>query len=102
MLKAMLEIFIAVIMVINPGFLTLLDIGRLPTDNKIDLSKFKLVWEDEFNGDKLDETKWGPSWWVTERKGGYWHEDMVRVEDGNLIITAQHFLRSLFRSISPS
>ncbi len=90
MLKAILEIFITVMMVINPNFLTLLDIGKLPSDNMIDMDKFVLEWEDNFDGDKLDETKWGPSWWVTERKGGYWHEDMVRVEDGNLIITAQY------------
>ncbi len=58
--------------------------------NELDMSKFTLVWEDNFDGDRLDTSKWGYSWWITERKGGYWHEDMVRVEDGNLIISAEY------------
>ena len=58
--------------------------------NKIDMSRFTLVWSDEFDGDTLDRDKWDFSWWITERKGGYWHEDMVRVENGNLIISAEY------------
>ena len=56
----------------------------------IDLNKFELVWSDEFDGDELDTSKWGYEWWVTERKGGYWHEDMVSVRDGNLVISAEY------------
>ena len=58
--------------------------------NTLDMSKFVLTWQDEFDGTKLDEEKWGYEWWVTERKGGYWHEDMVSVEDGNLVIRAEY------------
>lgn len=90
MIKTILRIFIAVLMLINSELPALLDLGKLPTENMIDMSKFSLVWQDEFDGESLDKSKWGPSWWVTERKGGYWHEDMVRVEDGNLIISAQY------------
>ena len=57
---------------------------------QVDMSKFELVWSDEFDGDALDRSKWDFSWWITERKGGYWHEDMVRVEDGNLVISAEY------------
>ena len=57
---------------------------------QIDLSDFTLVWSDEFDGDKLDRTKWNYEWWVTMRKGGYWHEDMVSVEDGDLVIRAEY------------
>lgn len=47
---------------------------------------YKLVWADEFNGDKLDTTSWGVD------EAGYWDgvwvtEDAVSVEDGNLVIT---------------
>ena len=91
MIKTILSIFISVIMLINPQFLDLLDIGKMPDKNKrIDMSKFEKVWWDEFDGTEIDTSKWGPSWWITERKGGYWHEDMARVENGNLIITAQY------------
>ncbi|MBQ5968842.1 MAG: glycoside hydrolase family 16 protein [Clostridia bacterium] len=71
------------------GFLSL---PRVPSKDKtVDLSKFTLVWSDEFDGTELDRSKWGYEWWVTERKGGYWHEDMVSVRDGNLVISAQYF-----------
>ena len=91
MLKAILEIFIALLMVINPQLPGLLDLGKLPDKNKtIDMDKFVLKWSDEFNGDSLDESKWGHSWWITERKGGYWHENMVSVKDGNLVIRAEY------------
>ena len=91
MLKSILKIFIAILMVINPQLPGLLDLGKLPDKNKmIDMDKFTLVWSDEFNGDSLDRNKWGFSWWITERKGGYWHEDMVSVKDGNLVIRAEY------------
>ncbi len=77
-------------MLINPQLPNALDLGRIPKGETVDMSKFTLVWCDEFNGDSLDKTKWGSSWWITERKGGYWHEDMVSVKDGNLIIKAQY------------
>ena len=51
---------------------------------------WKLVWSDEFEGTELDRSKWVTEWWVTERKGGYWHEDMVSVKDGNLIIRSEY------------
>lgn len=57
---------------------------------QIDLSQFTLVWNDEFDGDALDRDKWGYEWWITARKGGYWHEDMVSVEDGDLVIRTEY------------
>ncbi len=91
MIKAILSVFISVIMLINPQFLSLLDIGKMPSKTKtVDMSKFELVWCDEFNGSEIDKSKWGPSWWITERKGGYWHEDMVSVRDGNLVFRAEY------------
>jgi hypothetical protein len=91
MIKAILSVFITIVMMINPQFLDLLDIGKMPDKSKkIDMSKFEKVWWDEFEGTEIDSSKWGPSWWVTERKGGYWHEDMVSVRDGNLVIRAEY------------
>lgn len=90
MLKRFLKILIAFLMVVSPSLLELSSLGRLPSENKIDMTKFKLEWEDNFDGDYLDKSMWGYSWWVTERKGGYWHEDMVSVRDGNLVIKAQY------------
>lgn len=91
MIKAFLKIFIAILMVINPQLPQLLDLGILPQeDKKINMDNFTLVWSDEFEGDSLDTSKWGHSWWITERKGGYWHENMVSVKDGNLVIRSEY------------
>ena len=90
MIKGFLAILIAVLMLISPELPGLLDLGKKPQGETLDMDKFELVWSDEFNGDSLDMTKWGYSWWITERKGGYWHEDMVSVKDGHLIIKAQY------------
>ena len=88
MIKSILSIIIVILMAINPQICEFLDLGKPAQGQKIDMSKFELVWEDEFNGTELDRSKWGFSWWITERKGGYWHEVMVSVKDGNLVIRA--------------
>jgi Beta-glucanase/Beta-glucan synthetase len=51
----------------------------------LDKEGYKLVWEDNFDGDKLDTTKWlirgvGP------RRIGYNDPSMVAVADGNLLL----------------
>lgn len=63
-----------------------------PTNNAITQRMFnpkengyKLVWQDDFNGTKLDTTKWqirgtGP------RRIGYNDPSMVKVENGNLLL----------------
>lgn len=57
---------------------------------QLDINKFTMTWSDEFSGDSVDKNKWTPEWWVTRRKGGYWHEDMASVRDGNLYISADY------------
>ncbi|MCL1910306.1 MAG: family 16 glycosylhydrolase, partial [Kiritimatiellaeota bacterium] len=48
---------------------------------KIDLSKFKLVWSDEFDGDTLDRTKWDTPH-QDRQDGSRWHTRNVTVKDG--------------------
>ena len=60
------------------------------TDNEIDMSKFVMTWNDEFDGDSVDSSKWIDPWWITMRKGGYWNKEMVSVHDGNLDITTKY------------
>ncbi|MBR0538059.1 MAG: glycoside hydrolase family 16 protein [Clostridia bacterium] len=95
MFRSMLKSLLSVILSISALFagLTGAKIGKVnyPNKNKtVNMDRFQLVWSDEFEGDSLDKSKWGYEWWVTERKGGFWHEDMVRVEDGNLVISAEY------------
>ena len=92
MLSKVIRALVAVLMVISPALPQKLSLPAIPNGQDLELeSRFELVWEDEFEGDKLDTTKWYYPWWETERKGGFWHEDMVSVKDGNLIITTAYF-----------
>ncbi len=87
----LMRIFVAVLMAISPSLPHLLDIPAIPKGQKLGLEeRFELVWSDEFDGNSLDMTKWNYNWWETQRKGGYWHEDMVSVVNGNLIITTAY------------
>lgn len=91
MLKPLIKALIVLLSLVWVTFPQRLGLPAMPRGSSVDMSKFRLVWSDEFDGDKLDTTKWSYEWWVTVRQGGYWHEDMVSVEDGNLVISAQYF-----------
>ncbi|MDE7216179.1 MAG: glycoside hydrolase family 16 protein [Clostridia bacterium] len=61
----------------------------------LDLDSMELTFEDNFDGDSLDESKWNYGFAVGEgkksspRKGGFWAQDGVFVENGNLILRTQ-------------
>ncbi len=91
MFKIFIKAFVALLMVISPSLIQTLTLPAIPKGQELRLEeRFTLKWSDEFEGDKLDKTKWTYPWWQTERKGGYWHEDMVKVKDGNLVITTAY------------
>jgi beta-glucanase (GH16 family) len=46
---------------------------------------WKLVWHDEFDGDKLDESKWDVP--DNRRRDGWWSPKAVSVENGHLAIS---------------
>lgn len=58
------------------------------TEKHIDMSKFTLVFEDEFDGDTLNTAVWNCSNGV--RKGGYWDKDQTSLRDGNLVIKTSY------------
>lgn len=92
MFVKIIRALVAVLMVISPALPQKLSLPAIPNGQDLELdTRFELVWSDEFEGDSLDRTKWGFPWWETERKGGYWHEDMVSVKDGNLVITTAYY-----------
>ena len=92
MLVKIIRALVAVLMVISPALPQKLSLPAIPSGQDLELdTRFELVWSDEFEGDSLDRTKWGFPWWETERKGGFWHEDLVSVKDGNLVITTAYF-----------
>ena len=91
MFSKFIRLFVSVLMVFSTTLPHSFGLPAIPKGQQIDMDKFELVWSDEFDGDFLDRSKWQYNWWELERKGGYWHEDMVDVRDGNLVITTQYY-----------
>lgn len=92
MFAKIIRFLVSVLMLISPSLPHMIDLPAIPSGQDLNLEeRFELTWSDEFDGTELDRTKWQTEWWVTERKGGYWHEDMVSIKDGNLIITTAYF-----------
>ncbi|MCR5483975.1 MAG: glycoside hydrolase family 16 protein [Clostridiales bacterium] len=89
MKKRFLSFLIALLSVFGAAAPENLGLARKPADKALDKSKFQLVWQDEFDGDSVDWNKWSYEWWVTERRGGFWHKDMLEVKDGKLIIHSE-------------
>ncbi len=66
-----------------------LDIPCYPMGQKVDMEKFRITFEENFNGE-LDRSVWSGHYQygnVTEpRKGSYWNQYLAETKDGNLII----------------
>lgn len=60
---------------------------------KVDMSKFTLTFEDEFE-DELDRSVWSGHYTYGDkssiRKGSYWNNYMAYTENGNLIIPLRY------------
>ncbi|MBR2731608.1 MAG: glycoside hydrolase family 16 protein [Clostridia bacterium] len=90
-MQKLISIFGAVVFFFASLAPNLWHLPKTPSGQALDLeNRFELTWSDEFDGDALDQSKWIDPWWVYERKGGYWDKDMVRVQDGNLIISTEY------------
>ncbi len=90
MIRTICKAFLALFMSFSAMFSSLGGISGKPAKKTINPDDFDLVWSDEFDGDAVDTSKWGYTWWETMRKGGYWHQDMVSVKDGSLVIKAEY------------
>ncbi len=67
----------------------LLQTPLTPRGEQINLDEWQIVWQDEFDGDKLDTTKWTPSYSYI-RRGGIWDKGQVHVSDGTLKIRTEY------------
>ncbi|MCL2508141.1 MAG: glycoside hydrolase family 16 protein [Oscillospiraceae bacterium] len=74
----------------------LFDLPTTPDGPDLDMSKFTLVWQDEFDAGSLDKNMWSGHYiWQADDYGyqrdtSWWDMDHVKVEDGSLIITADY------------
>lgn len=74
---------------------SLIGIPTSPRGEKIDMSKFDLVFEDNFDGDSINKDIWEPHMNSTKdntatRQGGHWNESLAEVRDGNLHIYTKY------------
>jgi len=75
----------------------LFDWPTTPGGPDIDMSKFELVWSDEFAAAPLDRDTWGGVWsWWTDglyRRDGdwaWWDPAQITFEDGSMVITTEY------------
>jgi beta-glucanase (GH16 family) len=66
-----------------------LDIPCYPMGEKLDLDKFDLTFEDDFEGE-LDRSVWSGHYQygntTVSRKGSYWNQYLAETKEGNLVI----------------
>ena len=73
----------------------LFDWPTTPDGPPVDMSKFELVWQDEFDRGELDLDKWGGHYiWglddTTRRDTAWWNMNQVSFDGGCLIVTADY------------
>ncbi len=90
---------ISVLTAIAAFFCSIFSIPFYANGEKVDMSKFELVFEEQFNGE-LDKTLWSgidrlPDGKTTVRRGGYWNNDLAYTENGNLIIKLKYLEEGL-------
>ena len=86
---------ISVFLCIASIFLSLAGRPTIPHGRELDMSKFELTWSDEFDGDKLDLTKWDGHYYsdgdTIIRRGSYWNNSLATVSDGSLHIATKYY-----------
>lgn len=66
-----------------------LDIPCYPMGEKVDMDKFEITYEEEFEGE-LDRSVWSGHYQygntTVARRGSYWNQYLAETKDGNLVI----------------
>lgn len=75
--------------VVHRGLLVIRYPWKPAKTNKVDMSKFKLVFHDEFK-EKTLNTKFWSHYREGARKGGYWDNNQSFVRKGNLVIRTEY------------
>lgn len=90
---------ISIFLCIASLFLSLAGRPTIPHGRQLDMSKFELAWSDEFDGDKLDLTKWDGHGYsgsdTIVRRGSYWNNSLATVSDGCLRIATRYYPEGL-------
>lgn len=91
---------ISIIIAIISFFTSTIGGGPLiPHGKEIDMTKYEITWQDEFDGEALDFTKWNGHFFsrgdTIARKGSYWNIDLASVKDGKLHIATRYYPEGL-------
>lgn len=85
MFKSIFSFFMSLII----SLCVALDIPCYPMGEKLDLDKFELTFEDNFEGE-LDRSVWSGHYQygntTVSRKGSYWNQYLAETKEGNLVI----------------
>ena len=85
MFKSIFSFFMSLII----SLCVALDIPCYPMGEKLDLDKFEITFEDNFEGE-LDRSVWSGHYQygntTVSRKGSYWNQYLAQTKDGNLVI----------------
>ncbi len=89
MFKSIFSFFMSLII----SLCVALDIPCYPMGEKLDMDKFEITFEEEFEGE-LDRSVWSGHYQygdTTEaRKGSYWNQYLAQTKDGNLVIPVKY------------
>lgn len=84
-MKSILSFFASIIILIC----TSLDIPCFPMGEKLDMDKFEIMFNEEFEGE-LDRSVWSGHYQygntTVDRKGSYWNQYLAQTKEGNLVI----------------
>lgn len=96
--SAVVKALISVALAVASFFCNIFGLPTYPHGKTVDMSKFELVWSDEFDGDELNTRIWSDHYGYTAdasgtfiRRGGYWNQKMCSVENGALHIATRYY-----------
>lgn len=85
MFKSIFSFFMSLII----SLCVALDIPCYPMGEKVDMDKFEITFNEEFDGE-LDRSVWSGHYQygntTTTRRGSYWNQYIAETKDGNLVI----------------
>ena len=97
--SSVFQALISVLLTIVSFFSTLVGLPAIPHKGSIDMEGYNLVWSDEFDGDKIDTSKWSMHRFedadTVIRHGSYWNMDMCVLKGGALHIGTKYFENGL-------
>lgn len=82
------KVFAAILAFAEMFSCVIFDAPLTPAGQELDLTGYKLVFSDEFEGDALNTDNWSYISW--DSRGGYNNKSQIQVKDGNVVFTGEY------------